>query len=420
MMELMSPAGSKESFISALDNGADAVYLGLKIFNARKPAKNFTVAELKRAKEYAASLGKKIYLTLNIDLKSNELEEASQILSYCSEIKIDGVIVKDPALLSIINIFFKDKLEIHFSTQNAVESSFAFVFAQKNNAKRVVLARELTLDEIKEVAKNKGAEIEIFSEGSMCFSISGRCFMSSYVGGKGGNRGQCQAPCRLNWRNGEKEFPFFSMKDLSLISHLKELERVGVKALKIEGRLKSPSWVAEITSIYRKALDAPDNEEQIEVLKENLKKYSARERNTGHLFFHDNLVGLNKEFDNYKKEASFKSDKLSKIFNNSYKIDINSEDDKIKTKITVNDNKESFLSKMPSVPKKARLINFKEVDNILTENLKDYDVEINNLLDFEASSAFLNGFVDEVVKQFNNLINEEEKLPNLDKEIVDF
>lgn len=419
-MELMSPAGSKESFIAAIESGADSVYLGLKNFNARKPASNFSLRELKQAKDYALCLGKKIYLTLNIDLKSNELKEVASILKYCSDLNIDGVIIKDPALILIINEFFKNEIEIHFSTQNTIESSYGVLFAKKNNVKRVVLARELTFDEIKKTTDIKDVEIEVFTEGSMCFSISGKCLMSSFVGGRGGNRGQCQAPCRINWQKNNDSFTFFSMKDLSLIPFLKELEEINVKALKIEGRLKNPMWVSEVTSIYRKALSEIKDKSQLGILSENLKKYSAREKDTGHLFSHLNLIGKNRDFESYKKDSIYENTKIGEIFINDYKIKLLTENGFCQVELFVNGSNDSFLVKIPPKPKKARLVSIKEIDNSLKDELNEFNIEITNLCDFDLNSSSFNNLLSEIVKKFRIMVENEDRLPKLDSKLESF
>ncbi len=422
MLELMSPAGSKESFIAALESGADSVYLGLKIFNARKPAKNFTIRELKQAKEYAKIVGKKIYLVLNIDLKSNELSDAIKIVKLCIDIKIDGVIIKDPAIFYIIDTFFQNEIDLHFSTQNGIESSYAVNHLAKMGVKRVVLAREMNFDEIKEAASNNDIEIEIFTEGSMCFSFSGRCFMSSFVGGKSGNRGQCQGPCRLNWQNGDNNFTFFSMKDMTLISYLKELSDINVKVIKIEGRLKNPNWVGEVTAIYRKALQNSDNKNELEELKNGLKKYSAREKDSGHLFSHKNLVGFNKNFQDYKKDQTFNNTLVNKIFDKQYKITSFLESEKMSIEIEVNETTKKLSFEIPPKPKKAKTLNIKDINRLLQNELKDYEITFLNKIDVDTdvNSSFLTKVTADIKREFEEMLNSEEALPELSSEIKDF
>jgi len=313
MMELMSPAGNYAALRKAVEGGADAVYLGLPFLNARKPAKNFGVSEITEAIEFAHNKNVKVYVTLNIDLKSSELKLLTKVLILLSEISVDAIIVKDLAILYLIHNFFnnsKDKtIPIHISTQFGVSNSQTLFYLKKNFPliERVVLAREINYEELKiigSIDNNMIPEIEVFVQGSMCFSFSGKCLLSSFVGGKSANRGVCQAPCRVKYdiSNSEKKnsnsTTLFSMKDLSLVSYIKELDECNVTALKIEGRLKNPSWVKEITSIYRDTIDYfySDVDKSIKIendfqkREEKLKLYSGRELNSGFLFELDSLT----------------------------------------------------------------------------------------------------------------------------------
>ena len=283
-MELLSPAGSMEALKAAVDAKADAVYLGLPVFNARRPAKNFGMAEIAEGVKYAHDSGTKIYVTLNIDLKSSELKLLFRVLQFLVDIKVDAVITKDWSVLYLIEKYYSS-LEVHLSTQFGVANSYAMEKAKELGATRVVLARELNFDELEMLKGKDLPEVEAFVQGSMCFSFSGRCLLSSWVGGKSANRGVCQAPCRLKYEvrgdgvKGDK-VSCFSMKDLSLVAYLNKLEELDVASLKIEGRLKNPGWVKEITSIYRNSLDNMDqnlNEESIS----NLKLFSGRELSEG-------------------------------------------------------------------------------------------------------------------------------------------
>ncbi|HQJ06868.1 MAG TPA: peptidase U32 family protein, partial [Spirochaetota bacterium] len=297
--ELMSPAGGVNSFIAALDGGADSVYLGLRKFNARRPAKNFDNFLLKKCVRYAHDKNVKVFVTLNIDLKSSEVAEAFQILNFLADINVDAVIVKDPALIYYLTKYLKNKIDIHISTQGAVTSSLGVTLLRDLAVNRVVLARELKLPEIQKCASIQGIEIEVFTEGSMCFGVSGRCLASSFIGGHSGNRGACAACCRIAWEDerSKSKKTFFSMKDLSLSEYIKTLEKYGVAALKIEGRLKNANWVKNITSIYRQILDGAIDEKEQAELKNELKKYSAREIHSGHIVGGKNLVGENARWD---------------------------------------------------------------------------------------------------------------------------
>ncbi len=256
-MELMSPAGNSDSFFAAVSSGADAVYLGLGMFNARKPAKNFTFEKLPEIISHAHSKNVKIYVTLNTDLKSSELEDAAKTIVFLKNSKADAVIVKDLAVIYMIMRHFSP-LEFHLSTQAGISNSASMYMAEQLGAARVVLARELNINEIRTLSEPFFPQIEVFIQGSMCFSFSGKCLMSSWFGGKSANRGTCQAPCRFRFiKDGsEDEYSaYFSMKDLNLSAKLKELERAGVSALKIEGRLKSAEWVGAVTKFYRSLMN---------------------------------------------------------------------------------------------------------------------------------------------------------------------
>ncbi|MBN2546436.1 MAG: U32 family peptidase [Spirochaetes bacterium] len=403
-MELMAPAGSLKSFLACIESGADSIYLGVKKFNARMPADNFTFFTLKKAVEYAHLHNINVYLTLNIDLKSNELKEVCCILEYLKSIKIDGVIVKDPAVIYIINNFYKENLNIHLSTQCAISSSYGVKFAKSIGTKRVVLARELELKEIEEACKVKNIECEVFTEGSMCFSVSGRCLMSSWIGGRSGNRGLCTAPCRVLWESSASEKNFFSMKDMSLINYLNDLKKANVSSLKIEGRLKSPYWVKQIVSVYKSAL----NNQTIEKLYEQVKKYSAREVDSGHLLRHNNLVGKNEEWDAYKKQDEFIIS--SNFFTLNNEIIIDHIGDKIIVDFLINEKREKLEIKINLRKKKAKLHNIvKIVDELKINEIKDFKVKITiKSDDLLLSSSALQNLSKSIINKLKVIINKEE------------
>jgi U32 family peptidase len=237
-MELLSPAGNKEAFFAAVESGADSVYLGLNLFNARKPARNFTFEDIPEIISYAHSKSVSVYITLNIDLKSSELEDASKILSFIKEIKADAVIVKDLALIYLIEKYFSP-FEFHLSTQFGISNTAGMYMAEVLGASRVVLARELNKGEIKTLNEPCYPKTEIFIQGSMCFSFSGKCLDVKHGSAvKSANRGTCQAPCRFRFeKEGTEGYQsYFSMKDINLSLKLSELEETGVSALKIEGQ----------------------------------------------------------------------------------------------------------------------------------------------------------------------------------------
>lgn len=254
--ELLAPAGDFAALRAALEAGADAVYFGLGSLNARRYARNFTPTELSEAVAEVHARGAKAYLTLNIDLAERELGRAARSLAWAAASGIDGVLLRDPALLALRDSF--PGVALHFSTQNGITNSADVAAAGALGAARVVVAREMSLAEIRAAAA-VGVPVEVFVQGALCFSVSGRCLLSSWVGGRSGNRGACTSSCRVPWSaEGEPIGTPFSMRDLSALRRLDALRAAGVAALKIEGRMKAADWVRQAVSIYRRALDGAD------------------------------------------------------------------------------------------------------------------------------------------------------------------
>ncbi len=259
-LELLAPAGSFEALKAAIQNGADAVYLGGGRFNARMNAGNFTEEEFIKALDYAHERGVRVHVTLNTLLKNEELTEALQFAAFTYQQGADAVIVQDSGLLSLLRKSLPDFV-LHASTQMTVTNSASVQALEELGVKRVVLSRELTLEQIRSIASQTGTELEIFVHGALCVSYSGQCLMSSFIGGRSGNRGVCAQPCRLPWslsRDGShygKDTYLLSPRDLMAIDFLPQLKSAGVTSLKLEGRMKSPEYVAIVTSIYRKYLD---------------------------------------------------------------------------------------------------------------------------------------------------------------------
>ena len=280
--EILAPAGSMKVLDAALQAGADAVYLGLRYFNARSGARNFTPGELRDAVERMHSKGGKVYVTLNTLLTQLELGMAARSLILARQCGVDGVLITDPAYLCFKE--FVPDIPFHFSTQAGVSSSAGVKAAKKLGVSRVVLARELDFDEIKAASAVEGVETEVFVQGALCFSCSGRCLLSSWGGGRSGNRGNCASPCRVLWKNREGvEARPMSMRDLCLLEWLGSLEHIGVASLKIEGRLKSPEWVAKAVALYRNAID---NSRPVEELREEARRlgdYTGRDLTDGYL-----------------------------------------------------------------------------------------------------------------------------------------
>ncbi len=262
-IEILAPAGSKESLEAAICAGADAVYIGGSRFGARAYAENFNEEELSEAIDHVHVHGKKIYLTINTLLKDSELLELSEYLCPYYERGLDAVIVQDLGVMDLVKTYFPD-IAVHVSTQAAVTGRYGADFFKKRGAQRIVPARELSLEEIRMMKETSGLEIECFVHGALCYCYSGQCLMSSMIGGRSGNRGQCAQPCRLPYsvRNQKKQ-NLMSLKDLCTIDMIPELFRAGIDSFKIEGRMKRPEYVYTVVSMYRKYvdmyLDSPDS-----------------------------------------------------------------------------------------------------------------------------------------------------------------
>ena len=253
-VELLAPAGNYDALLGAVNAGADAVYLGGEQYGARAYADNFSRDEIISGIRLAHIYHKKIYLTINTLVKERELEGLYDFLLPFYEAGLDGVIIQDLGVLAYVRRYFPG-LELHASTQMTLTGSEGVSFLKEYGVSRVVPARELSLEEIKNL-KETGVEVEIFIHGAMCYCYSGQCLFSSILGGRSGNRGRCAQPCRLPYEiNGGKECFPLSMRDMCTIDLLPELIESGVDSFKIEGRMKKPSYVAGVTAIYRKYID---------------------------------------------------------------------------------------------------------------------------------------------------------------------
>ena len=253
--ELLAPAGSPEAYFAAVDAGADAVYLGLGKFNARERAENFNLDDLCRIRPHARARGVRLYLAMNTLLTEADLPEAIGMLHRVEPLEPDAVIAADLGLIRILHEFFP-RIPVHASTQAGCACAEAAEELFRMGASRVILERHLRKEEIARIAARSPAGVEVFVHGSMCFSYSGKCFFSSYLGGKSGNRGACVQPCRRLYGRGEGEAgAIFSTRDLSLLPHLPDLVPLGIAALKIEGRMRDAEYVSGVVSAYRAALD---------------------------------------------------------------------------------------------------------------------------------------------------------------------
>jgi putative protease len=251
-MELLAPAGSKESFKAAIAGGADAIYLGGKNFGARRLAENFTDSELKAAVKIAHEHGVKVYVTVNTLIKEGEIQPVFSYLDFLSSINADAVIIQDRGILRIICENFS--IPVHASTQMGIHSPEGAIWAQKNGVARIILARELHLDELQKIRKAVNLELEVFIHGALCYSFSGQCLFSSTLGGRSGNRGLCVQPCRKQYTLVDERGYLLSTADIFGVEALPDLLKIGVDGLKIEGRMRSPLYVYLTSNIYSKAI----------------------------------------------------------------------------------------------------------------------------------------------------------------------
>ena len=265
MMELLSPAGGWEAMVAAVQNGADAVYMGFGGLNARRSARNFTDEEFREAVAYCHLRGVKVYLTLNTLVTDRELPAAAEALKKASDMGVDAILIQDWGIWRLAREIAPD-VPLHASTQMSLHTLGGACRAAELGLARVVLARELSRRDIHTITRGCPAEIEVFGHGALCMCYSGQCEMSAVIGGRSGNRGACAQPCRLPYGVNEKAaggHPL-SLKDANLADYVQELEQMGVACLKLEGRMKRPEYVAVITGIYRRLLDekrGPSREE---------------------------------------------------------------------------------------------------------------------------------------------------------------
>ncbi len=258
--ELLAPAGNLESFFAALDHGAEAIYVGYRHYNARASAANFSLEEIARLIEYAHRHKVKLYVALNALAREEELEELVAALAGFDQIEPDGLIIQDGAIARLCQFHFPN-LSLHASTLMTVHNRAGVEQLESMGFQRAVLARELSLDELEQIATSTDLELEIFVHGALCFSYSGLCLASSYFGGRSSLRGRCAQPCRRFYHSGRQKGYFFSANDLSAVDLIPKLRDLRLAALKIEGRMKSASYVAATVRAYRIVLDAPAGEE---------------------------------------------------------------------------------------------------------------------------------------------------------------
>ena len=321
-IELLAPAGDKLKLQTAFLYGADACYFAGKKYGLRAFSDNFDEDELKESVDYAHSLGKKCYITLNILAHNNDFEGMKEYIEYLDQIKVDAVIVSDIGIMSLVKQVAPN-LEIHVSTQANITNKYSAMEFVKMGAKRLILARELSVEEIKEIRDYIPQEIEIetFVHGAMCISYSGRCLLSNYLSERDSNRGKCVQACRWDYALCEKsrQNNFYEImedqrgtyilnsKDLRLIEHLDKLVKAGITSFKIEGRMKSPYYVANVVNAYKRAIEIlkndPNNYQCPDYLVEELYKSSNRGYTTG--FYFDEKMRQNYQSSAAKSNADF-------------------------------------------------------------------------------------------------------------------
>lgn len=323
-IELLAPAGDLEKLKIAIDYGADAVYFGGELFSLRAGAGNLSIEEIVEGVEYAHSRGKKAYLTVNIFAHNEDIQPLEDYLKRIKDIPIDAFIVSDPGIILLMKEMMPNA-EIHLSTQANMTNYKTAEFWHKMGVKRIVLAREMTFTEIKQLHQviPEALEIEAFVQGAMCISYSGRCLLSNFMIERDANRGQCAHPCRWKYSLVEEQRPgeyfpieedargtyILNSRDLCMIEHIPEIIEAGIMSAKIEGRMKSVFYVATIVSAYRKAIDAyyadPPNYQFNEEWLQELKKVSHREFTTGFYFDKPTNKDQNYQTSAYTREYSF-------------------------------------------------------------------------------------------------------------------
>ncbi|MBE6033851.1 MAG: U32 family peptidase [Clostridiales bacterium] len=323
-IELLAPAGDLEKLKIAIDYGADAVYFGGEMFSLRAGAGNLIIEEIKEGVEYAHSRGKKAYLTVNIYAHNEDIKPFEEYLNKIKDIAIDAFLVSDPGIMMLIREAIPNA-ELHLSTQANMTNFKTAEFWHQRGIKRIVLARELTFTEIRELRSKlpEEMEIEAFVQGAMCISYSGRCLLSNFMIERDANRGQCAHPCRWKYSLVEEQRPgeyfpieedergtyILNSRDLCMIEHIPELVEAGIASAKIEGRMKSVFYVATIVSAYRKAIDAYYKDPGNYIFKEEwlneLKKVSHRQFTTG--FYFDKPTNKDQDYQTsaYTREYAF-------------------------------------------------------------------------------------------------------------------
>lgn len=401
--EILAPAGNLDKLKTAIDFGADAVYLGGSKLNLRAFADNFTNEEIEEGVKYAHDRGRKVYVTLNVIPHNEDFEGLSEYVKELYKLKVDAVLVSDPGILAVCKEAAPE-LEIHLSTQANNVNWRSAKFWHDLGVKRIVLARELSLKEIREIREKlpESCDLEAFVHGAMCVSYSGRCLLSNYMIGRDSNRGACAQPCRFNYYLVEEKRPgeyyqikedehgsyIMNSKDLCMIEHIDEVIEAGVYSLKIEGRMKSNFYVAAVVKAYRQAVDAylasPKDYKFKKEWMDNLNKVSHRIYSTGFYYGDEDrqiydssaytrtadIVGMVKEFDEENMVATI--EQKNKVFDNDNVEVLRPVGDNFEVKLS--DMRENDGTKIDSAPRPQML--FKVKVNV---PLKVKDIIIKNI-----------------------------------------
>ncbi len=340
--ELLSPAGSFMSAYYAFKAGADAVYLGLTKYSARKTAQNFNNNELLKLKKIACEQNKKIYIAINTIIQENEIEDLIYNLQFINKLEVNAIIVQDFGIINLLRNYYPH-IPIHASTQMAIHNDYGIEKAQEFGIKRIILPRELPFKAIKALKKKyKNIEFEVFIHGSLCYSYSGLCLSSGLLKGKSGNRGECTQPCRNLFSYNGKNANYLSCKDLFLGNLIKKLMKIKIDSFKIEGRQKNPEYIYNVIKFYRYIIDKNGNPKGIEYeeLLKNTGFVYSREKTRGYIFGKKNKKIIT---DKYARNIGSQIGKVKKKFADSFSFIT-------KANITINDVILFFLNKSEKLP----------------------------------------------------------------------
>ena len=381
--ELLAPAGDLEKLKFALAYGADAVYMGGQAFGLRAYAGNFSLEEMGKAVRWTHGLGKKLYVTVNIFAHEPDFIQLPAYLKQLEELGVDGAIVSDPGIIALAQEV-APRLPLHLSTQANSTNSYSVGFWLKQGIERVVLARELTLDELREVRSKVEGGLEIFIHGAMCMSYSGRCLLSNYLTGRDANRGECTQPCRWGYALVEEKRPgevfpieedergtyVFNSHDLCLLPHLPLLKPINIDSFKIEGRMKSAQYVASSVKVYREAIDTLWDEgeeafqEKLPKWLEEMDKVSHRDYSPGFLFGKPGAKSHNLESSHYVRDYDFVGVRLS--------------DEEIKTLPVPTDETTTWVEQ-------RNHFRFGEVLEVLTPTGESWSFEVKEMWDIKGA-----------------------------------